>query len=256
MAGDALVIQLPRDGEDLIWTVHDVARKLALRDSLPGAHVFDRVAEGLKRSDAQGQPLPDRLAFALPASWLVNNKAPSPVLRAWRHEAALPAWSLLVERLQAGTDAWRAFTDDDKQELSYALEALLVPPKGGLCAVSKVLALLCPRAVPLLDDAAIALLTGGVDMPASAEQPTAGPEHFVPAMDAFAAAVEQAAEQGMEQLTRAGEVTRAGEGVDELSLTPAQVLDRLLWVDSWGHRHFKGQLEQSAVAWSVRLPPT
>lgn len=245
MATGALEIHLPRDGDDLVWTVHDVARKLALRDSLPGAHVFDRVAEGLKRSAAQGQPLPDRLAFALPASWLVNNKAPSPVLRAWRHEAALPAWSLLVERLKGGTSAWRAFNDDDKQELSYALEALLVPPKGGLCAVSKVLALLCPQAIPLLDDAAIALLTGGVDVPETAEQPAAGPEHFIPAMDAFSAAVEQATEQ----------LTKVGAAVDELSLSPAQVLDRLLWVDSWGHRHFKGQLEQTAVSWSVRLPP-
>jgi hypothetical protein len=239
-----LELRLPREGGHLTWALHDVPGKLALRDSLPGAHLYDRVAESLKRSAALGQPLADQLAFALPASWLVNNKAPSPVMRAWRSEEAEPAWAFLVEQLGRGPAAWLALSDDDKREIGYATEALLVPPRGGLCAVSKVLALLCPQTVPLLDDAAIALLTGGVQRPDTADQPLAGPEHFAPALDAFCGAIRQAGDQ----------LSAWAAPATDLSLTPAQVLDRLLWVDSWGYRHFEADVVCSSALWSVRLP--
>jgi hypothetical protein len=244
MTDHPLELHLPRERAELVWTLYDVPEKLSLRDSLPGAHVFDRIAEGLKHAAERDLPLADRLAFALPASWMVNAKAPSPVLRAWRSNEALPAWELLVERLEGGPADWLRLDDNDRQEIGYALEALVVPPRGGLCALSKVLALLCPRTVPLLDDAAIALLTGGVELPADADHPAAGPEHLVPALDAFCrAAVE-------------GEATLAtlADAVPDLTLSPGQVLDRLLWVDSWGHRHFGGELVCTATSWSVKLP--
>lgn len=252
----SFVLQLPRSPSPsgaprppLRWTVQDAAHKLRLRDGLPGAHVFDRVAEALKHAGAQGLSLRERLALALPASWMVNSKAPSPVMFAWASADALPAWELLEDRLGQGAAHYAALNNDDKREMAYALEALLVPPKGTVCALSKVLALLFPAVVPLLDDAAVALLTGAVEVPPGADQPSAGPELVVPALDAFIAAA----------AAQTPSLQALADTVGGLKLTPAQVLDRLLWFDSWGHRHFavarvSGDIAGDAWAVAVDAP--
>src|SRR6185369_4383893 len=106
-----------------------------------------------------------------------------------------------------------------------AVTALSIDGQGP-CAISKSLALLVPETVPLMDDAAIAFLTGAVPMPATADDPKAPASLFVPMLDAFARAVLDVEPQ-LIALARAHTL---------VPLDAAQVLDRLLWVDSWGHR--------------------
>ena len=124
--------------------------------------------------------------------------------------------------------AWLALPDLSRAAVEDAVAALCTEGQGP-CAISKALALLVPETVPLMDDAAIAFLTGAVAMPTAADDPKAPAALFVPMLDAFSQAV-LAAEPQLIALAR------------EHTLVPldaAQVLDRLLWVDSWGHRVLK-----------------
>jgi hypothetical protein len=115
-----------------------------------------------------------------------------------------------------------------ERERVHALCAALAVEGQGAAAISKVLALLAPRTVPLMDDPAIALLTGRLGG-ALTDVPTAGAEHVVPMLDAFCDLTLRNL-SGLEELSRAYE---------PCPLTPAQVLDRLLWFDSWGGRFLR-----------------
>jgi hypothetical protein len=92
--------------------------------------------------------------------------------------------------------------------------------------VAKVLALLAPETMPLMDDAAVAFVTGAVPAPEREEDRRAGPDHFLPMMDAFTRAVVDSLEP-LRALCKTHPF---------VLLEPAQALDRLLWFDSWGIR--------------------
>ncbi|MDP9151652.1 MAG: hypothetical protein M3O36_17155, partial [Myxococcota bacterium] len=101
---------------------------------------------------------------------------------------------------------------------------------GGICAIgpepnaveaiSKVLALLVPERVPLMPAAARAFALGG----SASDEASA----FVAMIQWFRSAVE-AGRADLAAWARAH---------DEVPLCAAQVLDRMLWFDSEGHRHF------------------
>lgn len=207
------------------WVVRDPAEKLAVRGMLPGAYGFDLAAHGARVARARGVSFSDLLALAMPSSWMVNNGAPSPVFRWWLSERR-DAWSELCERLEGGVEAWRATSAEGRaavEALCRSLEA-----KGhGACAISKVLAVLCPQTVPLMDDAALAFALGAVAVPDSADKPTADVSHVLPMLDWFARAVSDA-EPTLVALAR---------DYDFAPLDAPQVLDRLLWMESWGWNH-------------------
>ncbi len=213
------------------WRFHDPAAKLLARGALPGAFGYDLAAHSLRCARATGLPLIELLPAALPTSWMVNNRAPSPVFRRWLTPPLLGVWSALLDQLTGDTPG-------DPMEVRYTLEALCIEGHG-LAAVSKVLALLVPEVVPLLDDAAVWLLTGSVSRPETADEPAAGPEHFLPSLAVFERSV-QASEPALIALAR---------GYTLAPLDAAQVLDRLTWFDSWGWRHGAASHERAGWAW-------
>ncbi len=205
------------------WKILDAAEKLLARGVLPGAYGYDLAAHGLRVARARGVGFRELLPLAMPASWMVNNRAPSPVFRRWLSEKS-DAWVAVCELLDAGALAWPEFTH--RAELDALLRSLAGNGQGA-CAISKVLALLCPHTVPLMDDAALAFALGSVATPAAADNPLAGPEHFAPMLDWFAEAVRD----------NERELIALARGYDLAPLDAAQVLDRLLWVESWGWQH-------------------
>lgn len=177
----------------------DIPRKLALRAELPGARVYDLAADALRsvtNADA-------RLTLALPASWLVNSPAPSPILRRW---ALQPSRDVFLA-LAGAVGAW-------PEEKSIAIECLdaLGEEPFSIEAVSKVLALLAPSSVPLMPAPARRFVLGHENADAGA---------FADMIDWFQS------------------TTHPNLVVDnDPKLDPPQVLDRLLWWESEGHRHF------------------
>lgn len=194
---------------EVTWDLGDVEEKLKVRGALPGASIWDDVQRTLSSSALE---VSAQLSCALPSSWMVNNLVTSPALSAWNKGDGRKVWEAL---LTAGDD-------DRRTELVTAL-CNVQSPALPLAAVSKVWALLEPARVPLLDDAAIAFLTEAIDDPAS-DASSAGPEHLRASLSAFSAAVE-----GVDLDPRAFDLAHK-----------AQVVDRLLWFDSYGHRLFPG----------------
>ncbi len=200
-----------------LWELTDVSRKLELRAGLPGARVFDRAAHSLRVARERGLSDDERLPLALPASWLVNSPAPSTVYRRWAldpdRERILALLSLFDPSTLGPPDA----------ETEAAVRAI-VPTLGRepflVEALSKVLALLAPHAIPLMPPLAVAFVLG----------PKAAPdvEAFVRMVRWFGASVE-AHWDGLAE---------AAAAHAEVPLDAAQVLDRLLWFDSDGCKHF------------------
>ncbi len=207
------------------WCVLHAAEKLHVRGTLPGAFGFDRGAHGVRVARAKGVPWEALVPLAMPASWMVNNRAPSTVFRRWLAEQT-PTWVALCEALDGGTDAWLTKSRTERDAV-MALARSLCAPGHGLCALSKVLAVLCPQTVPLLDDAAVHFALGAVEMPATADQPRAPIELLEPMLDWFAEHVGKH-EDALIELARAYPFA---------ALDAAQVFDRLLWVESWGWRN-------------------
>lgn len=222
-------LEIPLRGRT--WVIDDPARRLELRSSLPGAFTFDHAALALVEARARGVDRAHRFALALASSWLVNNRVASPVFQTWLEPPARDRWLELLDQLEeleaAPTGEALAELDDDHASALAALARRATGRPDALCAMSKVAALCVPGAVPLLDDAAVAFLTEGVPFPADADHPSAGFEHLGPCLRAFHAGLvvvhEALGALGLAQVP---------------ALSPAQVLDRLLWFDSWGHRHF------------------
>ncbi|MBW2464045.1 MAG: hypothetical protein JRH11_20520, partial [Deltaproteobacteria bacterium] len=192
----------------------------------PGAFGYDLAAASFCRARAAGVAPIDLLPAALPASWMVNNKTTSRVFRAWLTYPLLGHFETLLDQLPVGSDAFIEAGDEVRDALAASVAALAIDGHG-VAAVSKVLALLVPETVPLLDDAAVHLLTGGVAKPETDASPTAGPEHFLPALDAFHAIVREYEAA----LIAIAKVHQAAP------LDAAQVMDRVLWYDSYGYRH-------------------
>jgi hypothetical protein len=199
------------------WRIEGASTKLTLRAKLPGARVFDLAADGLRKVRAAGIPTLDRLALALPASWCVNSPAPSTVLRRWALTPQREVWELLIDVLE---DARSGPLDPESSEAIVSGIRVLGPEEYGVEAISKVLALLVPDAVPLMPPPARAFVLG-----------EAGPEGagaFVAMVDWFSAAARECV----------AELASLAKAHEEVPLSGAQVLDRLLWFDSEGHRHF------------------
>ena len=203
-----MILDTPRGTK---WRIDhaQAARKLALRVELPGARVFDLAADALRRARDAGLPTESRLALALPASWLVNSPAISHVLKRWALPPQRDVWLDLVAAVEAGRGADLVGLVQKLGGEPYAVEA-----------VSKILALLVPGAVPLMPAAACAFVLGDG---AGASAAT------------FAAMVGWFGESAAKHRDELSEIARVHLAV---SLESAQVLDRLLWFDSEGYRHF------------------
>jgi len=213
------------------WELVEGAAKLSLRAKLPGARVFDLATESLRKARSAGLSILDRLPLALPSSWCVNSPAPSTVLRRWALPPQREVWLSLVEVLE---EPLAGPLDPESTEALLAGIRVLGPEPFGVEAISKVLALLVPEAVPLMPPPARTFVLGE-----SAPQDAGA---FVAMIEWFAGAVKEGEAQ-LETWAQAHE---------EVPLSPAQVLDRLLWFDSEGHRHFKvGKNEGAAASASV-----
>jgi hypothetical protein len=199
------------------WTITGGAEKLALRARLPGAYVFDRASHALRLAEAAEVPLVDRLSLAFPASWLVNAPAPSTAFRRWIDPPLRDAWVTLVEAVKGGGERWLAHGDDVRAEVSRALAAIRSVGQGDE-AISKVLAILAPESAPLMPPESVAFVLG--DSPGDAP--------FLAMLDWFSRAV----------LAVENELIVLARGHRACPLDAAQVLDRLLYFDSIGHRHF------------------
>lgn len=211
----------------MAYTITDGAEKLRRRASLPGAFGYDLAAASFRRARAAGVAPIDLLPAALPSSWMVNSKATSRVFRAWLSEPLVGHFDALLGALPVGTDAYLEAGDDVREALARAVSALAIEGHG-VAAISKALALLVPETVPLMDDAAIHVLTGAVPEPETDGSPTAGPLHFLPALDAFHAIVAE----------HEGALIAIARDHHQAPLDAAQVMDRVLWYDAYGHRHF------------------
>src|SRR5690606_38988432 len=124
-------------------------------------------------------------------------------------------WATLLDHLLPLTVVdWPQVATDPRDEIASAVQSLCIDGQG-VAALSKVLALLCPDLVPLMDDAALAMLCGSVPMPTRADTPSAGPEHFAPMLDAFADSVS----------ANAGALELLAADATPIGLSPAQALD-------------------------------
>ena len=212
------MIPLMRHGTS--WACTACAEKLTLRASLPGAFTYDAVVHGTKLARVAGVATRDLLAGACVASWLVNGATPSPVFRRWLTPPFVDVWVELAEVMSGG--GWNDLQPAVRDTIAVALGALMIDEQG-VGPISKVLAVLAPVAVPLMPDAALAFGIGVASRGEDADMQTAGVAAFGPMMDWFSAQV--------------------GAAHDTLSaiapaLTPAQVLDRVLWFDAAGYMYF------------------
>jgi hypothetical protein len=199
------------------WRIDRVAEKLALRAKLPGARVFDLAAESLRNAKMAGVSSMGRLVLALPASWCVNSPAPSTVFRRWVLPPEREVWASLIEVLDEPRTGPLEVESSDA--VVAAIQAL-GPEAFGVEAISKVLALLVPESVPLMPPAARLFALGG--------PPAANAGAFVEMVNWFGKAVHEGR----------AELARWAHQHAEVRLSAAQVLDRLLWFDSEGYRHF------------------
>ncbi len=223
METSALRIELP---SGVSWPLVNANDKLSQRARLPGARLFDMVAESLESARHEGRlSTSDRFTLALPASWLVNSPAISRVLRRWALPPHRDTCLSLVDLLASGPEGWEK--DPSVMGVIKARIASLGDEPYVIEALSKVMALLVPHAVPLLPASACAFLLGPADGSATLALPS-GADAFLGAAQVFAGAVRDH-EEDLAAIARAH---------SEVRLTPGGVLDRLLWFDSEGFRHF------------------
>lgn len=216
-------------GEAKPWKIDDAGDKLRWRAALPGASVFDRAAQALRERAAEGADALALLPLALPASWMVNTRATSRAMQRWLSPEAEPAWAALLETIafDLSPEGWLTLPPDSKALAARAVEALATGAEGAtLCAVSKVLALLRPQLVPLMDDAALWFALELVAEPTTADRPSAPPSAFVPMMDWLS----------REVVANEAALVALASGHERAVLDATQTLDRLLWMESWGQR--------------------
>lgn len=228
----SLTITRRQGGADASWAIADAPAKLDWRAGLPGASTWDRAACSMRILQAEGANAVDLLPMAMPSAWLVNSKATSRAMQRWLARPALDLWAALLEAIpfELSPEEWLASDATTSKAVCTAHVSGLVeaarPEGASLVAVTKVLALLRPQIVPLMDDAAIAFALEAVPMPDTADRPTAGAEHFVPMLDWFA----------RETIAHEKELVALAAGHTRAVLDAAQVLDRLLWMESWGEK--------------------
>jgi hypothetical protein len=210
------------------WRVDNGTSDLLFRATLPGASGYDHAAHTIRILRGGGAACVDLLPLALPTSWMVNAKATSHTFQAWLRPDLLAVWARLFERLPSGlgVEGWEAIAPEARTEVTQLLRTLVAIKGASLAAVSKVLALFRPELVPLMDDAALWFALGAVPEPTTADQPSASVEHFVPMLDWFCRSVR----------ANEGALIALAVAHTEHVYDAPQVLDRLLWVASWGNR--------------------
>jgi hypothetical protein len=213
----AMNVRMP-SGPD--WEVVDAGIKLELRAGLPGAFVFDQAASASRNARAAGLSLADRFALSLPASWLVNSPAISPVLRRWSEAAGREAWLTMLGALEGDASSWRSQRTTERDAvMTQALRTLGGEPYV-IEAASKVLAVMVPDLVPLMPIGARAFVLG--------EEHAAEEASFLAMIDWFTAAA----------IAHSAELEAVASSHGAARISGAQVLDRVLWFDSEGHQHF------------------
>jgi hypothetical protein len=211
------------------WVWASGIEKLALRAKLPGAFAFDQAAVALQKAISANVAPHELLSLAFASSWFVNNTIPSSVFQRWLQPLAIDLWSELIATLSALDSAsWLALGAEDRGAVLVAAQAL-VPSPHGAGGLSKVLALLVPDLVPLMPDAALSFALGTVERSDNLDAQTASVDHILPMLDWFA----------RERLNAETELEAIARSYPSARLSSAQVLDRLLWFDSAGHRHFR-----------------
>jgi hypothetical protein len=198
--------------------VPQAAKKLGYRAQLPGARVFDLAGESLRAARARGVDVGDCFTLALPASWLVNSPAISRVLRRWALEPHRETCLALIELVELGREG-RGRDPETENAMRLAIRSLGDEPYV-VEALSKVLALLASEDVPLMPPLARAFALG--------EAENDHPDVFARMVEWFSGAVIEHQE----------ELLAIANAHAEVKLTPGGVLDRLLWFDSDGHKHF------------------
>lgn len=167
------------------------------------------------------------LPAAFGSSWMVNNTVPSPTFQAWLQPPQLERWHALIKTLSCTPEEWLSTTQESKRELQSQLQQI-IHSNDGIVGISKVLALLCPDTVPLMDDAAIWFVDQSVSYPTDARTANAPITAFVAMLDWFAQQV----------TTHQDALSELAETYPLCPLSPSQVLDRLLWFESWGYHVF------------------
>lgn len=224
--------QFPREGREPATEIgelvelDDPAEMLRYRASLPGASGYDAAVQVLRALPPDTDEIA-LLPLVLPNSWMVNATATSRTFRAWRTPSSQQAFAAILTLLprELSLADWLSLPDEDRTAIATFVQVLTQVEGGSLVALTKVLSLYRPQLVPLMDDAAIAFALGTVAHPPTADDPRAEPRWFGPMLDWFAR--EHAREEeGLLALARQHR---------EAVLDTAQVLDRLLWVASWGN---------------------
>jgi len=200
-----------------VWDLLDVHQKLTHRARLPGARVFDLSADALRVARAKGLSDEARLPLALPGSWLVNSPAQSIVFRRWALE---PDRRVMLEILALFDPPRLGGLDDETAEALRTRVAMLGTEPTLVEAASKVLALLVPHAIPLMPPLAVSFILGPDVVPDASA--------FVAMASWFGEAVEEHWDG----------LTACAAAHQEVPLDAAQVLDRMLWFDSDGKKHF------------------
>ena len=149
---------------------------------------------------------------------MVNSPASSKVMRRWSLPPQFDVWIALVGALEGPLESPGEWAPVKALVARLGDEPFLIE------AVSKVLALLLPQVVPLMPEPARKFLLG--------DTAGADPDAFVQVADWFVRTTRQEAETLDEWAASHEEVTLEG----------GQVLDRLIWFDSEGYRHFEGEV--------------
>lgn len=223
----ALTLTRRMNGAPTARTVEDADAKLRWRGTLAGASTYDRAAHALRVLQARGTDAFDLLPLAVPTSWMVNAKATSRAMQRWLSPGA-DAWRALLDGISTdlSTEEWIALPAAERESCARAVQALATGTDGeSLASVTKVLALLRPQIVPLMDDAALWFALEIVPQPTSADRPSAPASAFVPMLDWFAEHVVSCDESLIELAARH----------DLAVLDAAQTLDRLVWMEPWGN---------------------
>jgi hypothetical protein len=222
-----IVVTRTMNGVPTAWTIDDAEEKLRWRASLAGASTYDRAAHTLRVLQASGVDAFALLPLALPASWMVNARATSRAMQRWLAPSKAAAWEALLDGIgpDLSAEGWLALPGAEREGCTRAVDALATGTDGeSLAAVTKVLALLRPQIVPLMDDAALWFALELVPEPSTADRPSAKASAFVPMLDWFAQQAIACEAPLMDLAARH----------DRAVLDVAQTLDRLLWMESWG----------------------
>lgn len=219
------------------WQCSFSLEKLLMRGQLAGASLYDKTTDALRQARQAGVPALTLLPAATGSSWMVNNTVTSALFQQWLHPSKLAHWESLLALLEGTNDNYLQRKDELREPLSQTLQALWLP-QAGAAGLSKVLALLCPDVVPLMDDAALWYALDRVSYPANAQVITSKTNDFIDMLDWFATQAH----------TQQETLTLLATAYPLCQLSPAQVLDRLLWFESWGYHLFQQQLQWRWVA--------